>query len=58
MNMLNADDGKKSSKNIHCDVCNCTYNNEDHYCTAKAICVGPSYASTTADTICSTFRQK
>jgi hypothetical protein len=52
------DNGKKSQSNIGCDVSNCHYHNGDQHCTAKKINVGPSYASTTQDTICSTFKQR
>ena len=51
-------DKKKGHKNIACDVTNCVYHSTENHCTAKGICVGPSYANTTGDTICATFRQK
>ena len=46
-----------SGGRIVCDVTNCVYNNEDRHCTAKQIKVGPQYASSSADTICVTFKQ-
>jgi len=48
-------DTNKDSR-IVCDVTNCVYNNERKLCTAKQIKVGPQYASSSADTICVTFR--
>ena len=41
---------------IICDVTNCVYNNEKKLCTAQQIKVGPQYASSSADTICVTFK--
>lgn len=41
---------------IHCDVTNCRYNEEDSKCSAKEIKVGPTYASTSSDTVCATFK--
>ena len=40
---------------IKCDVKNCQYH-KDCYCTADMIQVGPQYASSSADTVCVTFR--
>lgn len=42
---------------IHCDVTNCQYNDQKA-CCAKQIKVGPQYASTSADTVCATFRPR
>lgn len=42
---------------VACDVRNCVYN-EEEYCTAEEIKVGPQYAASTADTICVTFRPR
>ncbi|MCL2579243.1 MAG: DUF1540 domain-containing protein [Oscillospiraceae bacterium] len=42
---------------IVCDVTNCAYNNDQRHCTANQIKVGPQYASSSADTICVTFKQ-
>ncbi|GAA6514051.1 DUF1540 domain-containing protein [Phocea massiliensis] len=41
---------------VKCEVTNCVYNNQKEYCTAKEIKVGPSYASSSTDTICATFK--
>lgn len=41
---------------VKCEVTNCVYNDKKEYCTAKEIKVGPQYASSSADTICATFK--
>ena len=45
-------------KGISCDVRNCVYHDGDCYCTAEKIAVGPSYATTSQDTVCATFKPK
>ena len=49
---------KKKNTAVMCDVKNCSFNDGQHYCTAKQIAVGPSYASSCTDTVCATFRPK
>ena len=49
---------EKHIEGIKCDVKNCAYHSGDCYCTAKQVAVGPGHAETSADTICSTFKQK
>lgn len=59
MDFMNSDHKKvKANTNICCDVANCEYHNLENYCTAKKINVGPSYAESTSDTICTTFSQE
>ncbi|MCQ2429037.1 MAG: DUF1540 domain-containing protein [Clostridia bacterium] len=41
---------------VCCDVKNCVYHEGDDRCTAKEITVGPSYADTSSDTACATFK--
>lgn len=53
---------KKVKKNdliegIVCDVKNCVYNDGDNCCMAGKIEVGPSYATSSSDTVCATFKQ-
>lgn len=55
--MFNSKDEKPNS-GVMCDVSNCTYHDGRGYCYAHKINIGPSYANTTADTICATFKQK
>ncbi len=45
-------------KGIVCDVHNCSYHDGDNYCTADKIAVGPSFATSCADTVCATFKPK
>ncbi|MGI5957940.1 MAG: DUF1540 domain-containing protein [Massiliimalia sp.] len=43
---------------IHCNVENCVHNNHHCGCTAKQIQVGPTYAASTTDTICQSFKEQ
>lgn len=43
---------------IVCNVTNCSYNNDNCKCTASQVKVGPTFANSSADTICSTFKPK
>ena len=49
---------EKCISGVVCDVKNCKYNDGDSGCTAKQISVGPGFASSTADTLCATFKQE
>ncbi len=49
---------KYHNKGISCDVCNCVHHDGECYCTADKISVGPSNATSSADTICATFKKK
>ncbi len=46
------------NRGIDCNVTNCIFNKEDCHCTAEKITVGPQNASTSADTLCATFKNK
>ncbi|MBP3436595.1 MAG: DUF1540 domain-containing protein [Clostridia bacterium] len=48
----------KALKGINCDVTHCTYNAEGTSCHAPEISVGPSYANSSAETICATFKPR
>lgn len=54
----NEKDCCKHIKGIQCDVKNCIHHDGETYCTAGEIAVGPSYATSSADTVCATFEQK
>lgn len=43
---------------IACDVKNCVHHDGDRNCHAGKINVGPTFAVSSADTICSTFKTK
>ncbi len=49
---------KDHIKGICCDVKNCVYHDCETYCTAKQIAVGPSSATSSADTACATFKER
>ncbi len=46
------------NQGISCDVKNCQYHAGDCHCTAKEISVGPSFATSSTDTVCTTFKPK
>lgn len=48
----------KYNVGISCNVQNCVYHAGDCHCVAEKISVGPNSASTSADTVCATFKQK
>ena len=48
----------KHIQGITCDAKNCVYHDGDNYCTADRINVGPSYATSSTDTVCATFKEK
>ena len=49
---------KEHIQGICCDVKNCVYHDCETYCTAKQIAVGPSSATSSADTACATFKER
>ena len=49
---------KEHIKGIRCDVKNCMYHDCETYCMAGEIAVGPSNATTSADTVCATFKER
>ena len=49
---------KKAISGIVCDVCNCTYHANDNKCHEECIAVGPSYAQSSSETVCATFKPK
>ncbi len=50
--------GCKHIEGIVCDVKNCAHHNGDCYCTANQIVVGPTSATTSDATECSTFKPR
>ncbi len=53
-----SEQGKKQLQGVLCDVKNCGYNDGHGGCTATMIAVGPTAATTGADTVCATFKPK
>lgn len=41
---------------IHCEVTNCSYHTPKCQCKAGKIHVGPTFASSSSETVCSTFK--
>lgn len=59
MNRLSLDPAEPEHiRNLSCNVKNCVYNEDDRYCTASRINVGPSYAISSTETVCATFKPK
>ncbi len=61
MNSNSTENGCKtcrSNQGVSCDVSNCVYHDGSCTCTAEKINVGPSYATSSTDTVCATFKQK
>lgn len=62
MNMVDRISDKLTKKDhldgIHCDVTNCVYHDSKHNCSASKINVGPTYAASNSDTVCSTFKPR
>ncbi len=48
----------KHLRGVVCDVKNCAYHDGDSYCAASRIAVGPSFAKTSGETVCATFKPK
>ncbi|MBQ9748726.1 MAG: DUF1540 domain-containing protein [Clostridia bacterium] len=48
----------RSNQGVSCDVSNCVYHDGTCTCIAEKINVGPSYATSSTDTICATFKQR
>lgn len=48
----------KHIQGITCDVKNCVYHDCDTYCTAGQIAVGPSFATSSSETVCATFKER
>ncbi len=48
----------KCIKGITCDVKSCVYHGNKTDCYAGEICVGPSDAKCSANTVCATFKPK
>ncbi len=56
MDMTNSTAG--GGNGICCEVKNCAYHQGQDNCTAQSVQVGPQFANSSAETVCSTFRPK
>lgn len=45
-------------RGISCDVKSCVYHDSETHCTANSIVVGPTFAASSNDTVCATFKPK
>ena len=52
------DDLPQHIRGIVCDVKNCAYHDGDSFCTANRIKVGPSFANSSGQTACATFKPR
>jgi hypothetical protein len=43
---------------IHCEVTNCSFHDPSCKCSANQVKVGPTYAASSTETVCSTFKPK
>ena len=43
---------------IHCDVRECAFHKAGGHCLAAQVSIGPSGATTCAQTLCATFRER
>lgn len=50
--------GEKYLHGVCCDVKTCVYHDCGEHCTASEIVISPSFATSSADTACSTFKPK
>ncbi len=50
-----AKETNRKTADVTCEVCNCAYHDNGR-CKAGCICVGPSYACSAGETVCSTFK--
>ena len=56
--MSNEKNNCQHIRGISCDVKNCIHHAGDCYCTANEIAVGPSFATSSHDTTCATFKER
>ncbi|MBQ2252714.1 MAG: DUF1540 domain-containing protein [Clostridia bacterium] len=45
-------------RDVHCDVTSCAYHDGTGFCTANEIKIGPSYAVSSTQTVCATYRPR
>lgn len=57
-NMCGKEKPEHYNHGINCDAKNCVYNQCACYCTAEKINVGPKNATSSADTVCATFKER
>lgn len=45
-------------RGIRCDVSSCAYHDGVSFCTADQVKIGPSYAVSSTETVCATYRPR
>ena len=45
-------------RDLSCNVKSCVYNEDDRYCTAERINVGPAHALSGTETVCATYKKR
>ena len=45
-------------RGIRCDVSSCAYHDGVNFCTAREVKIGPSYAVSSTETVCATYRPR
>ena len=58
MELFNSQKEHSPASGIKCDVKNCVYHCNKEGCSAHKITVGPTFAVSSADTICATFKSR
>lgn len=53
---IDSKDEDRCAEGVNCEVTNCVYHDKKLKCTAGKIKVGPTYASHSSETVCSTFK--
>ena len=48
----------KHIRAVKCEVSSCAYHDAENYCCADTITVGHSYAHNTAQTACTTYKER
>ncbi len=57
--METGENGKQTkNKKIVCNVKNCSFHRGECDCTADTVAVGPTFANSSSDTVCATFKPK
>lgn len=53
-----SDSARDCIRALRCDVTSCSYHDGTGFCTAREVKIGPSYAVSSTETICATYRPR
>lgn len=45
-------------RSLKCDVSSCAFHDGTSFCTAREVKIGPSYAVSSTETVCATYRPR